>query len=500
MEENTKNFSVLSRDTILLTFLSFLLQALGIVFNMKISEISGNAAVGIMSLIFSFFGYIMTLGGGNIFVSTSRFISEEKSGKGNIRTIMKYSITFCLCVSMFFTVLSFLLSDKIAENITKQINLSYAVKILSLSLIPAAIGSCIKGYFHGLRKISTPMKGDSIEFLFKWITMGILLFTGIMDNFYIVTVISVLIGEVISGIYYIVKFVISLKKDSLSSGKTLIPNGKIYLKKTIPIVISGYVQMLLSAANELIVPIMLLKYSLSADTALSEYGMFEAMIIPAMFFPSAVMTSMSNIMLPETAAAMKISTKNASVLIHNALKKAFSYSIFIAGIFLAYGKSIGSFLCKSDNLVGNCLKILSPVIPFIYLEIILEGILKGMDKQNFCTVNSVFEYTVRIVSVLIFVPIYGFYGVVISYYLSNCLSNIARIYMVLKTVSLDFSVINYILFPMIKSAFCILVSLLIPETNELLTLVVRILASIFVYLLVKNIYWPSKEEFSARAR
>lgn len=490
MEESSNKFSVLSKDTILLTILSLMLQALGIVFNMKISEISGNAAVGIMSLIFSFFGYIMTLANGNIFVITGRFVSEEKEGKGNIQVIMKYSIMFCIAVSSVFSFLSFILSDKISENITDEINLSSAVKILSLSLIPAALGSCIKGYFHGLRKISVPMKGDTIEFLFKWLSMGIFLFTGFIFDFYIITVISVLIGEVTSGIYYLTKFISSLNFGYLSSGSPLIKSNKIFLKKIFPIVISGYVQMSLSAANELIVPIMLLKCSGSKETALSEYGMFEAMIIPTIFFPCTVMTSMSNIMLPETAAAMKKSTKKASVLTDNAFKKAFSYSFFIAGIFLAYGENIGNIICKTDSLVGISLKILSPVIPFIYLEIILEGILKGMDKQNFCTINSIIEYTIRIACVLIFVPIYGFYGVIISYYSSNCISNIMRIYVVCKTASLDFSFFSYILFPVIKSSFCIFVSLIVTsplKSGSVTELIVKIAVCAFMYLLVGNI-------------
>ena len=47
-----------------------------------------------------------------------------------------------------------------------------------------------------------------------------------------------------------------------------------------------------------------------------------------------------------------------------------------------YGKEIGIMLSE-DTLSGNAIVVLAPVIPFIYLEIILEGILKGLGKHSF---------------------------------------------------------------------------------------------------------------------
>lgn len=487
---DNSRYAAISRDTVLLTVLSLILQALGILFNMRISEESGNAAVGIMSLIFSFFSCIMVLANGNVFVSTSRFVSEEKEGKGNIRRVMRYSITFSLCVSIFFAVISFALSDKLSENVFKSTDFSLTIKILSLALTPAAVGSCIKGYFHGLRKIRIPMNGDIAEFVSKWLCMGFLLLFFKRINFYTVTVISVFFGEFLSAVYYIVKYIKSRRDDTFTEGPPVIQNAGAYMKKNFPIILGGYVSMIMSGANELIVPAMLLKCGDSADAALGQYGMFEAMIIPAVFFPSAVMGSMSNIMLPESAAAMKAGGERPRILVRNAFTKAFSYSFFIAGIFFSFGKSIGTLICPSDTLVGESLCILAPVIPFIYLEIILEGMLKGMGQQNFCTVNSLCEYVVRIGCVIVFVPVCGFWGVIVSYYASNCLSNISRIIKVLKTAGARFYFSDYIGKPVIISVLCaaagVFTGKILPAENGLLPLSAKLLSCALVYFILTS--------------
>lgn len=501
MNREIRRKDSVTRDTVLLTVLSMMLQALGLIFNVKLSDTAGTAAVGIMSLIMSFFSCIMILANGNIFVSTSRFVSEENENGGNIFRVMRMSLTFSLILSGSFSVISFAASDYIAVNMLKSPELGLAVRILSFSLTPAAVGSCIKGYFHGLRRIKVPMRGDITEFALKWAVMGALMIIPRNMNFYVVTAFSICAGEIVSCIYYVISFIYSVHtyKHRISD-KCIMKNGRDYMKANLPVVISGYVQMIMSAANEAIVPATLLGYNTSADEALSQYGMFEAMIIPAIFFPAVAMSSMSNIMIPEAASAVRAGRERLKKLIGESFRKCFSYAFFISGMFLCFGTELGRIMCPSDDLVSRSLKILAPVIPFIYLEFILEGLLKGMGKQNFSTVNSFFEYIVRIGCVIIFVPKIGFGGVIISYYASNCISNIVRIIAVCRAAGLRFSVPDFIIYPVLKSVFCclcgIVIGILLPTADGILPLAAKTAAAALAYYLSGSIKTAEKPSLS----
>ncbi|MGN0643176.1 MAG: polysaccharide biosynthesis C-terminal domain-containing protein [Huintestinicola sp.] len=492
------------RDTVKLTALSFAMQTCGMVFNVILSERAGTAAVGLMSLIFSLFSFIMVLANGNIFISTGRFISEARgAGCENYSRIMKYALTFSLCLSTLFMLLSIVFSEDIG-SLVKSSQLSGAVRLIALSLPFASAGSCIKGYFHGIRRVNVPMKGDLIEFAAKWSALFLgLHFYGGTDFFYIMIAASILVGEAVSFFYFLSMY-IKAYKDFRTLPVCTVPlltdTPLKYLKNTFPILLSGYVQMMMSAANEVLVPAALLKFSMSSETALSQYGMFEAMIMPAIFFPSAVLTSMSNIIVPESAKANRISDKaerrrRLGTLTDNTFSKTFSYAFFVAVMFLYGGKNLGNIICPSDGLVGRSLVILAPVIPFIYLEIILEGMLKGMGRQNFSTVNSLIEYAVRIACVIIFVRKLGFSGVLISYYASNVLSNLARIYVVCRESGTVFSPWRYVLFPCMKGLLCCEIGCIAAKafhadfSGEKLSLTVFVLAAVTAYLFVE----PAKE-------
>ncbi len=447
------------KDTARLTIVSFFLQGLGLLMNIIISNKLGTASVGIMTLIFSLFSFIMVLANGNIFISTSRFVSEEiGAGNGNVRRIMRLSIGFSLTLSMTFAFASAGLAGVISEKAGGGAELAVSVRIIALSLTPAALGSCIRGYFNGVRNVKVPCIGDIIEFAAKWASLmwGTVFLLDKGLSVYILISVSILIGEAVSCIYYAVKYSAEYRKfAALPEISPRITKISSYLKLSLPIVASGYVQMIMSTANETLVPIMLLRHDSSAERAMSEYGMFEAMIIPTVFYPSVILTSLANIMIPEIARANSSANfTRVKSLIEKIFDRSFCYSFFVAGMLLTAGKNIGEILCPSDSLVGETLVKMFIVVPFIYLEIVLEGIIKGLGKQNFSTINSLCEYVIRIICVVIFVKLYGFAGVLISYYASNIYSNIVRIVFVCRTADITFDFCGYIIKPFVLCFFC----------------------------------------------
>lgn len=77
------------RDTFFLTAIELILQGLSLLLNVFVTRKLGSSFMGMISLIGSFFGFVTIISSGNIYLSSSRFISEE-IGKKNGNQI-KYS-------------------------------------------------------------------------------------------------------------------------------------------------------------------------------------------------------------------------------------------------------------------------------------------------------------------------------------------------------------------------------------------------------------------------
>ena len=107
------------------------------------------------------------------------------------------------------------------------------------------------------------------------------------------------------------------------------------------------------------------------------------------------------------------------------------FSVFAAAVLMRFGSEIGELL-GGGELAGTMITIIAPVVPFIYMEIVLEAIIKGLGLQSFSSMNYLAEYVIRIAAVLILVPKIGFYGIVISYYASNIFGNSMRFVKVTK--------------------------------------------------------------------
>ncbi|MDR0943915.1 MAG: oligosaccharide flippase family protein [Ruminococcus sp.] len=445
-------------DTVKLSAISFVLNGLGLLLNLLLTNTIGTAAVGVMTLITTVFGFIIVLANGNIFVSTERFVSEEiGAGNKNYKTIMRFSLTFSIVLSSSFAIFSLFFAGRLAE-ISGDENIKTAIRIMALSLPPAGIGSCIKGYFHAKRVVKFPLIGDVFEFSCRFVILmfGVLFLIQKGVSIYYLISISMFFAEILSCVYYIIIYRREYKKFTrFPERNKRIITFKSYMTLNLPIILSGYVTMTMSGLNDVLVPIALLDFHADPDKAMAEYGLFESIIIPVIFYPSFILTSLQTLIIPEIARANAAENHfRVNFLIDKLFRKTLMFAIFVAAILLVGGVSIGEVLCPTDSLASSTLAKMFFVVPFIYMEIILEGILRGLGKQGFSTVNSLFEYIIRIGTVIIATRFLGFGGVLLSYYLSNIVSNIVRIIKVCRTVDLKFEIVEYILKPVLAAAFC----------------------------------------------
>ena len=114
----------------------------------------------------------------------------------------------------------------------------------------------------------------------------------------------------------------------------------------------------------------------------------------------------------------------------------------------AFGRAIGGLLGGGDE-AGRLINLIAPVVPFIYMEIVLEAMIKGMGLQNFSSLNYLAEYAVRITIVLLFVPKFGLYGVAASYYTSNVFGNCSRFVRLLRASGMKFRPVRMMILPIL---------------------------------------------------
>ena len=86
--------------------------------------------------------------------------------------------------------------------------------------------------------------------------------------------------------------------------------------------------------------------------------------------------------------------------------------------------------CKIE--IAKYLRILSPLIIIMYLDIVIDSIVKGLDAQVSVMAINVFDCIVSICFIYFLVPILGFSGYIISIFISEIIDFTLSGYKLLK--------------------------------------------------------------------
>ncbi len=441
------------RDTVLLTVIQMLLDGLALLLNVFLNAQLGAEAIGILTLTASLYRLASVTASGNVFLCASRFVSEELGKRErNPGMVLRYCLIVSLVLSAAVSGCMVLFAPWCSSYFLEDPSLAILIRLMAISLPLLSVSACMKGWFNACCHAGICAAADLTEFLIRTGCMAaiVLLFhpktaKGLGE----MTVISTAIA---SGAELLLLLILMPKRRQGKTGRVSI-RLKTYIKLAIPVMTGSMLTSFLSAANDALVPVTLRQAGNSAAEAFSQFGIFEAIILPTLFFPSTVLCSLAGILVTETARANAArQTDHICSLTDKTLRQTIVYAVFITMYLMLFGDEIGELL-GGGVTAGRMIAFLAPVVPFIYLEIVLESIIKGLGAQAFSSINYLCEYIIRISIVLVCIPLMGFPGIVLSYYASNICGNLARIIVVLRRTGLRPEPVKLLGIPLFSAVF-----------------------------------------------
>ena len=188
----------------------------------------------------------------------------------------------------------------------------------------------------------------------------------------------------------------------------------------------------LHTAENMLVPACLavyLQFSGGRAEAVAQYGSLKGMALPLLFFPFSVLGALSGLLMPEiTRANTKGDTAAMRRLIFTMLRMTGAFSLAAGAGFVLLGAPLAGFIYQ-DAKVGRYVQLLGFVAPFMYLESMVDGVLKGLGEQLATFRYSLFDSVFRIAAIWLVVPQYGmmgFLGVMAVSNLMTCGLNMRR--------------------------------------------------------------------------
>lgn len=444
------------KNALVLTATALILRLAGIIFKVWLASEIGSEGIGLYQLIISLYVLTSTFAASGISTAVTRLVADELaigSGRGAAR-ILKKGIILSLVIAFTTLITVFSFSNTIAIHLLGDMRAVPSIKILSLSLPFMGVSSCIRGYFIARRKALSSSLAQISE---QAVRIVVILF---LSSFFAEKGLSfacaaVFFGDTFAEALSCFILYFSFKRDHKKIFKTdekalLFGYHKI-VKIALPITAGRYLNSGLRTAENLIVPRALSDFG-GIESSLSLFGMIKGMALPLLFFPSSFLNSISTLLIPEISEAL---SRGQTYKIQYVVKKVMNItavsSFWLAGLFFSLSYPLGQIIYKSND-VGFLLKALAPIVPFMYIDSVSDGILKGLDKQAFCFRVSVIDSALRIVLILIIVPKSGMNGFLFIMYLSNFLTAALRVYKMLRVTKTKFETVKWLLLPLFCSA------------------------------------------------
>ena len=407
-------------NAMLLTASGFILRMLGMGFRVVLSAYLGGEGMGLYQLILSLYMVFVSLATAGINVAATRLAAQSLArGQGmgaTLRGLCATALAFGTAAMLAQTVLAgpasrFLLHDARAEA---------ALRVLAPSLPFMAVAGALRGCFLAARRVIPNVMAQLTE---QFVRMGVaaagLRVMAQWGAGYGCA--AVVLGNTVSeGVScgLMLLFAARTQEFRRQRQEPLHPYTQRELYEIIlPVTGSRLLGSGLQAVESSLIPLTLSLYTGSRAVAMTQYGNLKGMALPLLFFPFSVLSALSGLLMPEiTRAHTRGNTLETRRLIRWMLTLTGAFSL-AAGIgFVMAGPQLAQLVYR-DAEVGRYVQILGFVAPFMYLESMVDGVLKGLGEQLATFRYSLFDSVFRIAAIALLLPRYGmiaFLGIMIA--------------------------------------------------------------------------------------
>ena len=416
--------STLIKGTLLLSLAGILCRCIGFLYKIFLSREIGATGLGLYQLIFPIYALCLSLTTSGFQTAISKYVSEKEASQ-NPGEAKLYLVCGLLCSTFGCVVVTMLLNhyrEFIGLYILKEPQSISLIKTMSYSLIPAAVHSCINGYYYGKKKAAIPSASQLAEQLGRCLV--IYLIFRITQQKQIPFTASHAIWGLLIGEFFALAICLppllfdfehcrgNIKKATLS-----------IIAFAIPVSANHVFMSLFSSIENLLIPQKLMLFGYQHDDALSIYGTLTGMAMPVILLPMVFTGSISVLLLPIISNAK---AKGDSDTITRFIGKAVRYSLLIGFcftfVFILCSHIIGEVLFH-NVLAGVYIARLSWICPFLFLTSLLASIFHGLGNPSFPLKVNLLSCVIRILFIWFGIPNWGIYaylfGMLISYGVSG---------------------------------------------------------------------------------
>lgn len=451
---------------IILTLSSLAGRFLYMGFRVWLSQMIGPEGMGAYQLILSVFLPAVAISTAGVSLTVTRLVTSAMGRKQpeTIPSAVARCFGFSLLMSLLACTILWFSADFLSDKFLGG-NSADALRMLLPGLPFMALSSCMRGYFLAVRGV---LRSAASEFAEQLATISLTVFAFLafspktIADACLLSMLGATVGEAVSCGCSFVLYRLHVRRFKSSQNRPCTSAGKAILHITLPSTLSHAARSVLSAAENLLIPLGLRKCGATATAALAQYGMLQGMVMPMLFFPSCFLGAFASLLIPEMSESLAAGKERSiSSGTERSLRMTLLFSIFTACFFFAFGEELGVLFYRSRE-AGQLLQILAPLVPLLYLDMVTDGLLKGLDQQTHSLLYNTLDASLRVSMMAVLLPVLGLKGYFIILYSCGILNVTLSLSRLLKTARVRFRLFQWLLLPLFLSVGCVILGKFLP--------------------------------------
>ncbi len=409
---------------LLLTGTNLFLRLVSIGFNVFLAEEIGAAGLGLLQLISTVSIFALMVGSSGVRVA-AMFLSAEEFGHrrlSGVRSAMSSCLVYGIVVSSLVGIGTFFLGEFIAEHWLGDSRASMSIRCVGLFLPFSCLCGIMTGYFTACSKIRQLVTIEIAERLLSLLLTTFLLLTwarGDLSRSCCAIILGSSLGAVAD--FFLLYGIYRKNMGKTKRDKDLHMRSRLF-RLCVPLALNDYLRSGLNTVEQLLIPYGLAKYAGSTEQAMADYGTIHAMVFPILMFPAAVLYALADLLVPELSRAKAMERRLRIVdLTDKCLRLCFLFACAVGGFLFVCGEALGQSIYHSAD-AGRYLKIFAPMVLMLYLDAIVDGMLKGLAEQVSCVRYNTLTNAMDVVFLFLLLPKYGIGGYILTFLVTHAVN------------------------------------------------------------------------------
>lgn len=405
---------------LLLTGANLALRLGGMSFQIYLSGRIGAAGVGLLQLVLSVKMLSFTLGSAGARTCALYLSAEALGRRRSVRPALNGCAGYCLLFALPTAAGLWTLAPRIAGDWIGDAAGEAALRAFALFLPAVCLGGVMTGLYTAAGRLRTLV---AVEFLEQGCAMAaaFVLLSRWAGEDPGRCCLSVSLGSSAASVLSLCVLWV-LHREAFPQGRKAPPPWRRVVRAALPVGLADDLRAGLSTVENLIIPRRLALYGGTVN-AMADYGVLHGMVFPVLMFPAAILASLADLLVAEfSRCARRPGQVRVRYLARRGLRVSWLFGLAAGGVLFAAARPLGELLYHS-KAAGACLRLYAPLVPVLYLDIVVDAMCKGLGQQSANARYNLLTNLLDVALLWLLLPRFGMGG----YYFSFAASHLVNL-------------------------------------------------------------------------